>query len=116
MSELLDELILQRRAEAIEYEKYLAMIVELSRKVKRPNETKYPKTLDTRAKRALYDNLDQNEDLAVLLDYEIIYTKKDDWRGTEIKKREVRYAIKKHIKDDAEVERIFEIVKSQPDY
>jgi type I restriction enzyme R subunit len=116
MSELLDELILQRRAEAIEYEKYLAMIVELSRKVKRPNEKKYPKTLDTRAKRALYDNLDQNVDLAVLLDYEIIYTKKDDWRGTEIKKREVRYAIKKHIKNDAEAERIFEIVKSQPDY
>ena len=116
MSELLDELILQRRAEAIEYEKYLVMIVELSRKVKRPNETKYPKTLDTRAKRALYDNLDQNEDLAVLLDYEIIYTKKDDWRGTEIKKREVRYAIKKHIKDEAEVQRIFEIVKNQPDY
>lgn len=116
MSELLDELIIQRRAEAIEYEKYLAMIVELTRKVKRPNETKYPKTLDTRAKRALYDNLDQNEDLAVLLDYEIIYTKKDDWRGTEIKKREVKYAIKKHIRDDAEVDRIFEIVKSQPDY
>jgi type I restriction enzyme, R subunit len=116
MSELLDELILQRRAEAIEYEKYLAKIVELTRQIKRPNETKYPKTLDTRAKRALYDNLDKNEDLAVLLDYEIIYTKKDNWRGTKIKEREVKNAIKKHVKSDEEVERILEIVKSQPDY
>jgi type I restriction enzyme R subunit len=116
MSKLLDELILQRRAEAIEYEKYLAQIVQLTRQIKRPNETKYPKNLDTRAKRALYDNLDQNEELAVVLDYEIIYTKKDDWRGNRIKEREVRNAIKKHIKDEAELERILELVKSQPDY
>lgn len=116
MSKLLDELILQRRAEAIEYEKYLAQIVQLTRQIKRPNETKYSKNLDTRAKRALYDNLDQNEELAVVLDYEIIYTKKDDWRGNRIKEREVRNAIKKHIKDEAELERILELVKSQPDY
>jgi type I restriction enzyme R subunit len=116
MSELLDELILQRRAEAIEYEKYLKMIVELTRKVKRPNESKYPKNLDTRAKRALYDNLDQNEDLAVVLDYEVVYTKKDDWRGNKIKEKEVLYAIKKHIKDAEKLKKIFELVKNQPDY
>ena len=93
MSRLLDELIAQRRQEAIEYEKYLARIVELTRQVKRPNETKYPKTIDTRAKRALYDNLDHDEELAKVLDYEVIYNKKDDWRGNRIKEKEVLYAI-----------------------
>ena len=68
MSQLLDELIAQRWQEALEYEEYLAMIVELTRQIKRPNEIKYPKTLDTRAKRALYDNLDQNEELAMVVD------------------------------------------------
>ncbi len=116
MSELLDELILQRRAEAIEYENYLKKIVELTRQVKRPNETRYPKAMDTRAKRALYDNLDQNEKLAVVLDYEVIYTKKDDWRGNRIKEKEVLYAIKKHIKDEGKLKKVFEIVKSQPEY
>ena len=116
MSELLDELIAQRRQEAIEYEAYLARIVELTRQIKRPNETKYPKTLDTKAKRALYDNLDRNEDLAMVLDYEIIYTKKDDWRGNRIKEKEVLYAIRKHIKDEKKLKEIFEIVKNQPDY
>ena len=43
-------------------------------------------------------------------------SKKDDWRGTVIKEREVKYAIKKHIKDSDELERIFEIVKNQPEY
>jgi len=116
MSQLLDELIAQRRQEAIEYEKYLAQIVELTRQIKRPNETKYPKTLDTRAKRALYDNLDQNEELATVLDYEVIYNKKDDWRGNRIKEKEVLYAIKKHIKDEEKLKKIFELVKNQPDY
>lgn len=116
MSELLDELITKRRQEAIEYEAYLASIVELTRQIKRPNETKYPKTLDTIAKRALYDNLDGNEDLAMVLDYEIVYTKKDDWRGNRIKEKEVLYAIRKHVKDEKKLKEIFEIVKNQPDY
>lgn len=116
MSQLLDELITQRRHEAIEYEKYLAQIVELTRQVKRPNETKYPKTIDTRAKRALYDNLDHDEELAKVLDYEVIYNKKDDWRGNRIKEKEVLYAIKKHIKNEEKLKRIFELVKNQPDY
>jgi len=116
MSQLLDELIAQRRQEALEYEEYLAMIVELTRQIKRPNETKYPKTLDTRAKRALYDNLDQDEELAMVLDYEVIYTKKDDWRGNRIKEKEVLFAIKKHIKDEEKLKQIFEIIKNQPEY
>jgi type I restriction enzyme R subunit len=116
MSQLLDELITQRRQEAIEYENYLARIVELTRQIKRPNETKYPKTLDTRAKRALYDNLDHDEELAKVLDYEVIYNKKDDWRGNRIKEKEVLYAIKKHIKDEEKLKKIFELVKNQPDY
>ncbi len=116
MSQLLDEIIEQRRAESIAYEKYLELIVELTRQVKKPNETRYPKTLDTQAKRALYDNLNQDEKLTLMVDYEIVMSKKDDWRGTVIKEREVKYAIKKHIKDSDELERIFDIVKNQPDY
>ncbi len=116
MSQLLDELILQRRQEAIEYEKYLAKIVELTRQITRPNETRYPKSLDTRAKRALYDNLDHDEELAQVLDYEVIYTRKDDWRGNRIKEKEVLYAIKKHIKDEEKLKKIFEIIKNQPEY
>jgi type I restriction enzyme R subunit len=117
MSTLLDELIKERKEEAKSYEEYLAMIVELTKKVKNPARSEaYPKTLNSSAKRALYDNLGQDEELTMALDSEICHTKKDGWRGNIIKEREVKYAIKKHIKDDAEAELVFELVKNQTEY
>jgi hypothetical protein len=53
-----------------------------------------PKTLNSSPKRALYDNLGQDEELTMALDSEICHTKKDGWRGNIIKEREVKYAIK----------------------
>ena len=90
MSELLDTLIQQRKAEALAYEAYLAEIVELATQVQNPaSGTSYPKSLDTPAKRALYDNLGNDEQLAIAVDYDIRTTKRDDWRGNRIKEREV---------------------------
>jgi len=117
MSELLDTLIQQRRAQALEYEQYLARIVELTRQVQNPaSGTAYPKSLDTRARRALYDNLGNDAQLAITLDTAIRQTKKDDWRGNIIKEREVRYTIRKHVQDQAEVDRVFDLVKNQSEY
>ncbi|MCL5996394.1 MAG: type I restriction endonuclease subunit R [Chloroflexi bacterium] len=117
MSELLDTLIQERKQQALAYEKYLAQIVELARQVQNPaSATVYPQSLDTRARRALYDNLDGDEQLAVTLDDDIRATKKDSWRGNKIKEREVRYVIRRHVRDEAEIERIFELVKNQSDY
>jgi len=117
MSTFLDELIKERKQEARNYKEYLARIVELSKKVKNPAQsTTYPKSLNSNAKRALYDNLSQDEEITIALDAEIYHTKKDGWRGNIIKEREVKYAIRKHIDDDAEVERVFELVKNQSEY
>ena len=117
MSELLEQLIRERKQEARSYKEYLAKLVELTNKIKRPDiSTDYPKTLDSRPKRALYDNLNKNEAVAIALDAEIISTKKDSWRGDRIKEREVRNAIRKHVIDATEVERIFELVKKQSEY
>jgi len=117
MSTLLDELIKERKEEAKSYKEYLARIVELTKQVKNPAQsTTYPTSLNSNAKRALYDNLSQDEVLTTALDAEICHTKKDGWRGNIIKEREVKYAIRKHIDDDAEVERVFELVKNQSEY
>jgi type I restriction enzyme R subunit len=117
MSDLLDTLIQERKAQALEYEAYLARVVALTRQVQNPTGgTAYPQALDTRAKRALYDNLGKDEQLAVDIDYEIRSTKKDGWRGNRIKEREVRYVIRRHVPDEAEAERILELVKNQSEY
>ncbi len=117
MSELLDALIEQRKHQAGDYEKYLAGIVDLAKKVKNPAwGTSYPTSIDTAAKQALYDNLDKNKTLASAIDAEIRKTKKDDWRGNKVKEKEVRNAIRKHIPDEGQVDLIFDLVKNQHEY
>ena len=96
-------------------------IIELSRNIKKPNTTaEYPSSLNTNAKRALYDNLGKNEDLANELDHKIVTTKKDSWRDNKIKTREVKYAIKE-VLDSQQVKwynagTVLELVKNQKDY
>jgi type I restriction enzyme, R subunit len=116
MSKLLDELVRQRRRDALDYEKYLKSIVELAKKVQNPaNSVTYPTAINTSAKRALYDNLGEDVDLVTVLDEEIKATKKDGWRGNRIKEREVAYVIIKHVPED-QVDDILELVKNQPEY
>jgi type I restriction enzyme R subunit len=117
MSQLLDTLIRERRQKALEYEQYLAEIVELTKLVQNPvSSTNYPKSLNTSAKRALFDNLGNDEQLALALDEAICSTKKDDWRGHLIREREVRYVIRKFVTDQNDIQRIFELVKNQGEY
>ena len=117
MSELLDSLIIQRREKAVEYEHYLAELIALAGKVQKPGGgTDYPKTLNTGAQRALYDNLGKDEDLALAVDYAVLSTKRDDWRGHKVKEKEVRYAVKLALNDDALTDTVFDLVKNQNDY
>ena len=117
MSELLDSLIQQRQQQAEEYEQYLASIVELAKQVQNPTSmAAYPNLLNTRARRALYDNLGKNEQLAIALDAKIQQTKKDGWRGNRIKEREVRYAILEVLQDETLTNEILELVKNQDEY
>ncbi|MFH2140173.1 MAG: type I restriction endonuclease subunit R [Pseudomonadota bacterium] len=117
MSELLDSLIKQRRDAALEYEQYLAKLAALAKQVKTPGgSADYPKTLNTGAKRALYDNLEKNEELALGVDYAVMSSKKDGWRGHKVKEKEVRYAVKRVLNDDRLTDSIFELVKNQHDY
>ena len=119
MSVLLDELIKLRNKEAVVYEKYLRKVVELAKKIKKPATTKsYPTSLNTQAKRALFDNLDKNEDMALEIDKGIRSTKDDDWRGTHIKRKKVRIVIKKVLSEygitsKEDIDRIFELVSNQ---
>ncbi|MBN2403735.1 MAG: HsdR family type I site-specific deoxyribonuclease [Spirochaetes bacterium] len=122
MSELLDELIRLRKEETLEYEKYLRQIIALSAKIKKPDIKKdYPSSLNSSAKRNLYDNLGRNETLANELDQKIMTTKKDGWRDHKIKLKEVRLAVEEElkkygVKKEEDIHKIFELVKNQRDY
>lgn len=118
MSELLDALIQARKQQAQDYKDYLDQITALARQVKNPGEdAHYPETINSDARRALYDNLDRDESLAVEIDQAIRAVKKDGWRGNRFKEREVRYAIASVLRDHPDlIDEIFEIAKNQRDY
>lgn len=117
MSQLLDELIRERKKDAESYEAYLKKIVELTKRVQQPaSSSDYPTTLNSRGKQAFYDNLGKDEKLSILLDAQIKYVKKDGWYGNPIKERELKLAVKKLLPNPGDIDTVFEIVRSQDEY
>jgi type I restriction enzyme R subunit len=116
MSTLLDEIIAARKAKAIEYEAYLKQIADLAAKVQAGHAEDTPKTLNTPGLRALYNNLNQNEALAVTIDATVKKTRPDGWRGIQAREQIIKAALYGVLKDESEVERIFLIIKQQPEY
>jgi type I restriction enzyme R subunit len=118
MSELLDALIKQRREDAIAYEEYLLQVVELTKAVKNPaGGVSYPATLNTPARRALYDNLGKDATLALAVDAAVRDHRQDDWRNNAFKVKKVKNAINAALNGDVErTDVMLELVKNQHEY
>jgi type I restriction enzyme R subunit len=118
MSELLDALIEQRRRDAFDYKSYLKEIVELTRKIRNPQTgASYPASLETSAKRALFDNLNRDENLALAVDEAVRSNRQDDWRGNAVKIKKIRIAVKNVLSEDETLtDRVMELVKYQNEY
>jgi type I restriction enzyme R subunit len=116
MSTLLNAIIKERRDNAISYEAYLKKIAEIAKKVQLGILSTTPVALKTPAQRALYNNLDKNEELALNLHESIIEYKPNGWRGIDTREKVVKQAIYRVLNDFDETERIFDIVKKQSEY
>lgn len=101
MSELLDQLILQHKQEAMSYQAYLQKLRELTQQVRNPGTSSdYPHEINTTGRRALFDMLDRNVELALTVDYAICKTKRAGFRGNRIKEREIVNAIYRVLGED----------------
>ena len=117
MSELLEELIEQRRKAAVEYEKYLEKMAELARKVKRMDgQDRYPAKIQSDGQKALYDTFDGDEELAMVMDETVKYTAKDGWRENSIKEKQVVNAIKKKMPENSDLKSVMDVIKNQREY
>jgi type I restriction enzyme R subunit len=116
MSKLLDQLVKERKQNAVSYEEYLKKIDALAKRVVYGNVTELPPEIITKAQRALYNNIGKQKDLAIELDKAVLCSRKADWRGNGPKENEIKAAIYKIVKNENEVERIFAIVKQQNEY
>lgn len=116
MSALLDEIIAARKAKAIEYEEYLRQIAELAKRVEAGQAEDTPKALDTPGKRALFNNLQQDEALAIRIDEAVKHIRPDGWRGVTPKENVIKAALYGILQNGDEVERIFLIIRQQTEY
>lgn len=116
MSTLLGEIIKERKANAISYEEYLKQIAALAAKVQSGKKDSTPKSLRTPGQRALYNNLQQNEELALHVHENIVEYKPNGWRGIDTRENVVKKAIYDVLGSFDDTERIFEIIKKQPEY
>ncbi len=116
MSKLLDEIIAARKAKAISYEEYLKKVADLVKKVAAGKSDDTPASLNTPGKRALFNNLSQNEELALKIDSAVRAVRPDDWRGVQAREQVIKKALFDLLNDVAEVERIFKIVEAQGEY
>ena len=138
MSKLLDELIKQRKANALSYEDYLKEIAELAKQTNEGQSDDMPEVINSPGKRALYNNLEKDERLVILLDAAIKTDSPADWRGNLAKENVVKSNIYQSLVKNLEqenptteqlvaeppngfglpkkVEKIFEIIKEQKEY
>lgn len=138
MSKLLDELIKQRKAKALSYEEYLKEIAELAKQTNEGQSDDMPEVINSPGKRALYNNLEKDERLVILLDAALKTNSPADWRGSLAKENVVKRNIYQSLVNNLEqenptpeqlvaeppngyglpikVEKIFEIIKEQKEY
>ncbi|HPN69558.1 MAG TPA: hypothetical protein PLZ32_08560, partial [Saprospiraceae bacterium] len=128
-------LIKERSANAISYEEYLRRIAELAKQVNSGKDEETPTRMDTKGKRALYNNLSKNEELAIRLDSVIRTKSPADWRGNKAKENMIKRCIYDVLiaenneygyqgagdnndvyKIEHSVEKIFDIIKEQSEY
>jgi len=114
MSRLLAEIIADLKAKRLDYEEYLKRIADLAKKVQTGLADDTPERLNTPGLRALYNNLGQNEALAIQIDETVKRVRPDDWRGNQSRENQIKRALLPLLNND--VERVFRIIKQQKEY
>lgn len=117
MSVLLDELIEQRKQEMLDYQIYLQKIAELTEKIINAKSTHYPKSIDTKGKQALFDNIVQDEDWVNRLHTVIQENKQADYLTSRIKQKQLKHRLQSLLDEkniDGDI--VLDLVMKQAEY
>jgi len=116
MSALLKEILADLKAQRISYEQFLKQIAEVAKNVQMGKSDETPVKLNTSGKRALYNNLANDEELALKIDAKVKQVRPDGWRGVQTREQVIKAALWDILEDADEVERIFLILRAQREY
>ena len=117
MSALLREILADLKAHRISYEEFLKRVAEMAKNITAGKTDDTPERLNTPGKRALFNNLNRDEELALKIDETVKRVRPDAFRGNQAKENVIKAALMALLNNDqAEVERIFLIIKAQTEY
>lgn len=118
MSEVLEQLILDRKRGVIAYKQLLAHYLELAKNINTPEKNeRYPESIrKSGAMRAFYDNCGEDEQLAIRLHKAVMTSKMDGFRNNPTKENRIKRELYKVLKDEDMVERLYKIVVEQEEY
>lgn len=115
LSIILQELIDKRKKEMLDYEKYMKELIELVKKARGKSANSYPESIKTPGMRALYDNLGQNEYLAIRAHAVIKENALVGFRDNRLKQRKLIKALAKLLGDEI-AQKIYDIIKLHDEY
>jgi type I restriction enzyme R subunit len=116
MSTLLVEILDDLRSQQIDYEEFLKRIADVAKRVQQGKAEDTPIALNTPGKRALFNNLNNDEALALKIDDVVRRVKPDSFRGNLAKERVIKAELFSILDSESEVERIFQIIVNQSEY
>ena len=115
LSIILQELIDKRKKEMLDYEEYMKELIELVKKARGKSANSYPESIKTPGMRALYDNLGQNEYLAIRAHEVIKENALVGFRDNRLKQRKLIKALAKMLGDEM-AQMIYDIIKLHEEY
>lgn len=118
MSELLDAILDERRQQALDYEAYLAKILEAAKQLGSKDTGKvYPTWAKHGGQKALIDTLDGDDGLAFAIDSAVRNVKQHDWVDNPMKRKQVKQAIARSLSNsDDRLDALFDLVRSRDEY
>lgn len=122
MSELLNQLLQEQKDGKIQYKELIEKLIEKLKEARSNMKAKYPTAIDTKGKKALYDNLGKDEALALRIHEIVKANARDGFRdmdGSGLKKmRALRKAVEKALEgvEPEKIDDIMQLIVAQKEY
>ncbi len=115
MSELLNQLLQEQKSGKIQYKELIEKLIDKLKEARLTVKKRYPDTIDTKGKQALYDNLGEDEKLASRVHETILYNARDGFRDMDSsgqrKMRALRKVVEESLRGSGQEDKIDDIMQ-----
>ena len=121
MSVLLNQLLQEQREGKIQYRELIEKLIEKLKEVRSGTKKKYPESIDTKGKQALFDNLNEDETLALAVHNTVKANARHGFRDMSnggLKMKALRKSVEQVLKNESTVniDNIMQIIIAQSEY